>query len=477
MPIIKGTEQDDLWRVVNPGTFVIDGLGGIDTLDLGTSLRSSYTIKQAADGAVYVDTISGASGEFHATLYNFEKLIFANSTETLDLATYFVDTSPPTLLSFSPVDQSNNVAIHKDIVFNFSENILAGAGSILLKTADGKLVESFDVASSTQLTINAKSLTINPTKDFQYGQNYVVEISSGSVKDLKGNLFATSQTINFKTVLGETFTGTTADDVIISSAGSDIIDGSAGRDTVVYSGKLSAYALSHQLNTYNVTSKNGGVSGVMTVDSLRNVESLKFDDMTVNLQIQAAASGAPPQHVQRLIELYVAFFNRVPDADGLAYWLSEMKAGQTINAIAETFYNAGVQFSNLTGFSASMSNADFINVIYKNVLGRVDGADPDGLAYWNAELVAGRANRGSLVSIMLDSAHQFKGDSTWGWVANLLDNKIIVAKTFAIDWGLGYASSNDAILQGMAIAAAVTPTDTQVALTLIGLSAADMHLL
>ncbi|MFZ6817030.1 DUF4214 domain-containing protein [Undibacterium sp. Ji22W] len=477
MPTIKGTENDDSWMVVNPGTFVIDGLGGVDTLNLGTSLRSSYTITQAADGAVHVDTISGASGEFHATLYNFEKLIFANNSETLDLATYFVDTSPPILLSFSPSDQSNNVPVHNDIVFNFSENILAGAGSVLLKTADGQLVESFDVTSSTRLTISAKSLTIKPAKAFLYNQNYVLEIAAGNVKDAKGNLFVASQTISFKTALGETLTGTAADDVIVSSAGSDNIDGNAGRDTVVYSGKLSTYALSHQANTYNVTSKNGVAGGETSVDSLRNIESLKFDDMTVNLQIQAVAAGAPSQNVQRLIELYVAFFNRVPDADGLAYWLGEMKAGKTINAIAETFYNAGVQFSSLTGFSASMSNVDFINVIYKNVLGRTDGADADGLAYWNTELSAGRANRGSLVSTILDSAHRFKGDSTWGWVANLLDNKIIVARTFAIDWGLGYASPDDAILQGMAIAAAVTSTDTQVALTLIGLSAADMHLL
>jgi len=42
---------------------------------------------------------------------------------------------------------------------------------------------------------------------------------------------------------------------------------------------------------------------------------------------------------------------------------------------------------------------------------------------------------GSLVSAILTSAHTFKDDATWGWVADLLDNKIQVADKFAVTWG------------------------------------------
>lgn len=91
-----------------------------------------------------------------------------------------------------------------------------------------------------------------------------------------------------------------------------------------------------------------------------------------------------------------------------------------------------------------MTNADFVNVVYRNVLGRPDGADAGGLAYWSGELAAGRESRGSLVSTILYSAHTFKGKPSakgtaqdgYGWVADLLDNKLAVAKTFAVDWGL-----------------------------------------
>ena len=69
---------------------------------------------------------------------------------------------------------------------------------------------------------------------------------------------------------------------------------------------------------------------------------------------------------------------------------------------------------------------------------------------------------------ILGSAHTFKGNETWGWVADLLDNKIAVADLFAVDMGLGYASPDDSISKGMAIAAAVTASSTAAAISLIG---------
>lgn len=93
----KGTSGNDSWTVVNPGTFTLDGLEGVDTLNLGTSLRSAYTITQSGDGAVHVDSVSGASGILHATLYNMEKLVFSSGRDTVDLTTLFPSANPSTL--------------------------------------------------------------------------------------------------------------------------------------------------------------------------------------------------------------------------------------------------------------------------------------------------------------------------------------------------------------------------------------------
>uniref|UniRef100_UPI003751E680 DUF4214 domain-containing protein n=1 Tax=Undibacterium sp. TaxID=1914977 RepID=UPI003751E680 len=266
--------------------------------------------------------------------------------------------------------------------------------------------------------------------------------------------------------------GASGNDTLAGNGGYDFLDGRGGTDTAIFDKKLSNYSVTKSDWGYSIHSKY-----FTEVVHITEIESLKFGDMTVNLTIQELAAKSPQANVQRLMELYVAFFNRVPDADGLAYWIGDMNAGQTTDQIANSFYNAGVQNPALTGFSPTMSHADFINTIYRNVLGRSEGADAGGLAYWSGGLQSGSETRGSVVSKILDSAHRFKGDATWGWVANLLDNKIAVAKTFAIDWGLGFTSPDVAIKQGMAIAGAVTPTDTSVALSLIGVSALDMNLL
>ncbi|MBI1835557.1 MAG: DUF4214 domain-containing protein [Burkholderiales bacterium] len=176
--------------------------------------------------------------------------------------------------------------------------------------------------------------------------------------------------------------------------------------------------------------------------------------------------------MQRLEELYVAFFNRVPDADGLDYWITQFKSGKSMNQIADSFYSAAILFTSLTHYSANMSNDDFVRIIYKNVLGRSgDTAPPDkDVQYWSSALQTGSESKGSLVSTMLTAAHSFKGDATWGWVPDLLDNKIKVAHYFAVQLGLNYNSPEESISKGMAIALEITPTSISKAIELIGIN-------
>ena len=275
--------------------------------------------------------------------------------------------------------------------------------------------------------------------------------------------------------------GSASDDLIIGNSlanvidgrsGDDYLDGGPGKDTAAYSAALTHYIVSKTPTGYTVTDK----TGTDGTDTLTSIEALRFTDKSINLQIQAQAASAPAADVVRLMELYVAFFNRTPDADGLSYWITQKVGGQTIYQIAESFYSAGVQFSNLTGFSSTMSNTAFVNVVYKNVLGRADGGDAQGVAYWSGKLADGSASRGALVSTILDSAHTYKGDASFGYVADLLDNKIAVAKTIAIDYGLNYNSADEAVSSGMAIASAVTPTSIAPAIALIGVNGFDLHL-
>jgi len=235
-------------------------------------------------------------------------------------------------------------------------------------------------------------------------------------------------------------------------------------------------------NTYRIVKTSTGFTVTDQAGSstalANNVTSIQFADIKVNLLIGDLSKTIATSDLKTLIELYVAFFNRVPEADGLAYWIGQAKAGMTLDQIAEAFYQAAVAYSDLTDYSSSMSHADFVRIIYQNVLGRSGAtAPPDvDVQYWAGQLSSGQSSRGQLLSTMLNSAHSFAGDATWGWVPQLLDNKITVATRFAIEQGLNYNTPAESITKGMAIAAAVTPTSTDAAVSLMNIADTGFNL-
>lgn len=206
---------------------------------------------------------------------------------------------------------------------------------------------------------------------------------------------------------------------------------------------------------YSIHKTNTGFSVTKGEDSQNysNATSFRFKDMHVNLTIGDISKTVSADNVKSIIELYLAFFNRVPEADGLAYWLSESKRGMSIEDMSENFYSAALMYPKLTGFTSSMSTTDFVRAIYKNVLGR-----------------------GGVISVMLNSAHTFKDDPTWGWVPKLLNNKAAVARLFAVEQGISFNTPEDSISQGMLIARAVTSSDTSKAISLFGFTDTNFDL-
>jgi len=259
--------------------------------------------------------------------------------------------------------------------------------------------------------------------------------------------------------------GGAGDDTLVSRPGNDIIDGGAGVNTVTFSGNRLNYTVTPTANGYTVQDRVGAGG----TDSLSYIQELQFADGRQNLVIAADAATIPTAQLNSLTEMYVAYFNRVPEASGLDFWINQFKGGMSLNDIGNSFYAAAVAFSSLTGYSSTMTNTDFVTKIYQNVLGR-SSPDQAGLDYWLTGLANGSQTRGSLVNTILTAAHAYKGDPTYGPVANLLDNKLAVGKYAAVTAGADYLNSNDAITHGMAIAAAVTATDTSAAVGLIGLS-------
>jgi len=104
---------------------------------------------------------------------------------------------PLTVVTFSPADEASGFAISSNIVITFSEPIVSGTGNIVLKDASGTVIETFNAATSSHLSIAGAALTINPTTNLNYSTGYSVEFAAGTVIDWAGNSYAGSTSYNF----------------------------------------------------------------------------------------------------------------------------------------------------------------------------------------------------------------------------------------------------------------------------------------
>jgi len=172
---IRGTEGNDFRTITNPQSFTFDGLGGVDTMSFGTSSESDYTITKTADGAVHVDTISGASSPAHVTLFNVEIITFSSDRDVIDLRTYFGDTTPPTVTisDDTPGTARGNVTYALD----FSENVAGLAAGDLVIT-NGTLVSLFGSGANYKVVV-APAANVEGTM--------ALTLKAGAVSDSSGN--------------------------------------------------------------------------------------------------------------------------------------------------------------------------------------------------------------------------------------------------------------------------------------------------
>lgn len=112
------------------------------------------------------------------------------------------ETDPPLVSTYSPENLSKSAAVDANLVLTFNEAVSKGTGNIELRlgSASGALVESFNIASSSKLTLSGNVLTIDPTINLLNSNTYVLVLPSGVVRDLSGNALAASNTYGFTTV-------------------------------------------------------------------------------------------------------------------------------------------------------------------------------------------------------------------------------------------------------------------------------------
>jgi len=151
MTTFYGTPQNDSEEVTWPMAFTYDGLAGVDTMSLGTSLRSEYTITQASDGAVWVDSVSGASAILNAKLYNVEILQFNDERDVIDLTTYFNPTTTTTPITGTAQNDLLSVT-----TASATFDGLAGIDTVAL----GAAASAFKLQATTSNTANPTSYNL-----------------------------------------------------------------------------------------------------------------------------------------------------------------------------------------------------------------------------------------------------------------------------------------------------------------------------
>jgi methionine-rich copper-binding protein CopC len=312
------------------------------------------------------------------------------------------DTTRPTVVSFSPADDATDVApVFGNIVLTFSEQVVLGSGPVVIRDAQGQILESLDINNSLRVLLQGNTLTLHPATSFQYGTYYRVDLSPGIVKDLAGNTFLGLVSYDFTTTVNtqQTFTGGSSNDSFFGGTGNDTLDGGFGTDTARYGGKFSDYTLVMGAGTSAVTTITDNRVSLQNdgTDTLQNIERLQFSDERVAMDLAPSQAGGKAVLMMALL-FGVGFVN---DKAWAGRFLSYFDAGATLQTGAALLADGGI----IAAFAGGSDNASIVNYVYNNVYGAAPSTDTlaallaplndhsTSMAQWLAGMAGSAANQ------------------------------------------------------------------------------------
>ena len=370
-----------------------------------------------------VNDLNEAPTDFYLSKYNFNENIEPGSTVAL---IYGIDEDEFDSHTFS-------------FMSGFEQSI--GNDSFIIEGNQLKIKNSpdFEEQSSYTIVIQSTDKAGKSSKGEFFKTLYVNDLIESS--NLSEIIDGTNN-IDLINALG-------GDDIIKGGKGNDTIDGGDGIDTSIYTGNFNDYTFSRSNNVLNIIDQR--INENEGNDKLINIEKIKFSDQTVLeekvdkvlnysgkfneytfinkepglYQIQHDdlydnITGIPIiiftdkpygissiSYVQATFEqldgidtysgkiyrLYNAAFKRLPDPDGLKYWINNLKSGvDNERAIASSFINSN-EF--IQEYGQNISNNKYVKSLYNNVLKRE--ADIDGLNYWVGQLNNGIEARNEIL--------------------------------------------------------------------------------
>jgi serralysin len=170
----------------------------------------------------------------------------------------------------------------------------------------------------------------------------------------------------------EWFVGNDESNRVIGMGGDDVFDASAGGDTWVLRSVAADYELVIDGAQTTVSDRVAGRDGV---DTLTDVERIEFANGTI------LADRAVTEQSAAISRLYQTLLLRLPDEDGLRYWIDRGAQGDGPELLAAGFLNSE-EFA--SSFGGDLSTAGYVDLLYRNGLDRE--ADSGGFEFWNQRI-------------------------------------------------------------------------------------------
>jgi Ca2+-binding RTX toxin-like protein len=129
----------------------------------------------------------------------------------------------------------------------------------------------------------------------------------------------------------------------------------------------------------------------------------------------------PAAHVGQVFRMYDSAFNRQADTGGFENWVTSMYGGAKMASVVTSFMNSA-EFTNTYGNINSLTNTQFVTLLYNNVLNRAP--DSGGLASWvgaldggmsRADVFIGFSEATEHVNLMASSFDAFMRGSMNAW--------------------------------------------------------------
>jgi hypothetical protein len=181
---------------------------------------------------------------------------------------------------------------------------------------------------------------------------------------------------------GDYIEGFGGNDALFAGAGNDFLSGGDGDDYLDGGIGLDTAFFDDAFDNSLVQLAGSGVGTLTTsddTDTFIEVERALFDDAAVAFDIEGNAGQA--------YRLYQTSFDRTPDQGGLGYWIAALDDGFGLPGAALSFIHS-VEFQATYGDPGTISNQQFVTLLYANVLDRLP--DQGGLDYWVNALNSGR---------------------------------------------------------------------------------------